>query len=235
MTSAGPVPRRRAGPRVARRTAARGFTLLELMATMVLVGMMLLLLPPSLDSMGDRNRLESAANSLVAAFTGLRETAVIDGHEAHLQILLPGTTADRKATGKFRTLVTARERQRAKAFRDAEEPGVREAPVDRDRLEPEEAWIFSQWRPLPDGVVIEGFSVTSGEWLRSNPRGEPVEVTFHPDGSVRPVCAIRLVNVDLPSRASRTLTVMVNALTAVAYIVEGEAELPRSRDPSDFP
>jgi len=223
----GPVGRR-AGPPEG-TGVARGFTLLELMAVMTILGFMLLLIPPRMDTFGDRSRLESAANTLVSAFTGIRETAIIDGHEARIQFTLPGATTDRKKTGSYRYLVTSEQRRTSRALREDGQPEA--ARVERTNEEP---WIESSWYPLPDGIVLEGFSTTAGEWIRANPRGDPVEVSFHPDGSVRPACALRLVCIDLPSRAARSLTVIVNALTAAASITEGEGDLPKSRDPSDF-
>lgn len=207
----------------------RGFTLLELMAVMVIIGFLLYLLPPRMDTYGDRNRLESAANTLISAFTAVRETAIIDGHEARIQFTLPGATTDRKQTGSYRYLTGPEKRRTSKALRE-------EGEVEEDRpvRRTEEAWIESSWYPMPDGVVLEGFSTTAGEWIRTNPRGDPVEVSFHPDGSVRPACAVRLTCIDLPPGAARTLTVVVNPLTAAASIAEGEGDLPKSRDPSDF-
>ena len=69
MTDA--APPHAGGPGAGRR----GFTLLELMAVMVIIGFLLYLLPPRMDTYGDRSRLESAANTLISAFTAVRETA----------------------------------------------------------------------------------------------------------------------------------------------------------------
>lgn len=231
MTDRGPRSARAPSPRgpVGAGGGRRGFTLLELMAVMALLGFMLLLLPTRIDTYGDRSRLESTANTLVSAFTGVRERAIIDGHETRIQFDLPGSTQNRKTPGAFRYLVSSEERRTSKALRE-------EGEEEPERVErgTEEAWIETEWRRLPDGIVLEGFSTSAGEWIRANPRGDPVEVSFHPDGSVRPACAVRIVCVDLPSGAARTLTVVVNPLTAAASINEGEGDLPKSRDPSDF-
>ncbi len=230
MTEAAPSPS--GGASALRRpggTGRRGFTLLEMMAVMVIIGLMLLLLPPRMDTYGDRSRLESTANTLISAFTAVRETAIIDGHEARIQFTLPGSMDHRKKTGAYRYLVGPEERRTSKALR--EEGSLEE---ERPQRRTEEEWIESSWYPLPDGIVLEGFSTTAGEWIRSNPRGDPVEVSFHPDGSVRPACALRITCVDLPAGAARTVTIVVNPLTAAASFNEGEGDLPRSRDPSDF-
>lgn len=230
MTDAAPVPaRRRGAARPPGAPGRRGFTLLELMAVMVIIGFLLFLLPPRMDTYGDRSRLESGANTLISAFTGIRETAIIDGHETRIQFRLPGTMTDRKNTGAYRYLVGPEERKTSKALREEGE-----TEPDQPRRRSDEAWIESSWYALPDGVVLEGFSTTAGEWIRTNPRGDPVEVSFHPDGSVRPACALRITCIDLPQGAARTLTIVVNPLTAAASYTEGEGDLPKSRDPSDF-
>jgi prepilin-type N-terminal cleavage/methylation domain-containing protein len=218
------------------RRATRAFTLVELMVVMAILGMLLVLLPPRLDAWGDRGKLDSTASTLVSALTGAREMAVIDGHETRVQFDLPGETKDRKKTGRFRFLVTSLDRPKSKALDD---PAVRTLESERERemerrAEAVDEWVITEWRQLPEGVVLAGFSVESGQWIRSNPRGDPVEVSFDPDGTVRPACALRLESVDLPKGAENTVTVVVNPLTSIAEVVDGAAELAKSRDPSEF-
>src|SRR5438128_622896 len=83
------------------RRPARGFTLIELMAVIVILGAVLVLLPPRIDGFGDRTKLDSAGSTMVAVETGASAQAVIDGHEVILQIEL-GDVHDRNATGRFR-------------------------------------------------------------------------------------------------------------------------------------
>ncbi len=79
--------------------AQRGFTLLELMVVMLLVGLMLLWLPARLDGFGDRSKLDSTASTIVSVLTGAREMAQIDGHEVRLQVELAPDVKDRTKTG----------------------------------------------------------------------------------------------------------------------------------------
>ena len=51
---------------------------------------------------------------------------------------------------------------------------------------------------------------------------------------MRPPHGIRLVSVDLPQSVERTITITVNALTSAAQVFEGEGNLPKRLDASDF-
>lgn len=214
------------------RARARGFTLIELLVAIAIAGLLLGFVAFNPAGFGDRSRLESSASTLASVFTAARELAIIDGHETRVQFDLPGSTKDRTNTGRFRYLVTSKTREKSKALMDDEER--EQAAQRRRRGEAEDEWVETEWRKLPDGVVIEAFSVEAGEWIRANPRGDPVETSFEADGTVRAACAVRLVSVDMKENAARTMTVLVNPLTSVAEIAEGEADLPKGRDPSDF-
>jgi hypothetical protein len=165
---------------------------------------------------------------MASALTAAREMAIIDGHETRIQYDLPGDLKDREKTGRFRYVLTTQVRTTPRGLQEEGIAPQEQAPP------PEEEWTFTEWRPFPAAVILSAFSEKSGEWVRSNPRGEPIEVSFLADGTVRPAHALRLVSVDLGPGADRVLTVRVNALTSAAEVVEGEAELPRPRDPTEF-
>lgn len=220
-------------PPPSRASALRkGFTLIELLVAIAIAGLLLSFVAFNPAAFGDRNRLESAASTVVSVLTAARELAIIDGHETRVQFDLPGTTKDRRNTGRFRYLVTSQSRQKSKALMDDAER--KEADARKRRGEAAEEWVETEWRSLPDGVVMEAFSAEAGVWIRANPRGDPVEVSFEADGTVLAPCALRLLSVDMKANAARALTVLVNPLTSVAEVAEGEADLPKGRDPSDF-
>jgi prepilin-type N-terminal cleavage/methylation domain-containing protein len=217
--------------RTTEAAAARGFTLIEVMAVMALLGILLLFIPPNLDSFGDRSRLESAANSVSSLLTAAREIAIIDGHETLVQYELAGDTKDREKTGRMRLVVSARKRDTPHGL---EPEGTRRSWLEEDPEEPEEEWLETEWRTLPKGVQLKGYSEESGQWVRSNPGSAPIEISFLADGTVRPAHAVRLVSLDVGSEDHRTMTVRVNALTSAAEVVGGEADLPKGRDPNEF-
>jgi hypothetical protein len=198
------------------------------MAVTVLLSLMLLMLPPRLDGFGARSRLEAGSNSVLSAFTGARDQAIIDGHEVWIQFDL-GDAKDRTDPGRFRYVVTNRPPERAAG---PQEDGVE--PTPETRLPEEEEMTPTPWRPLPDGVALAGFSVERDQWAKTNPDDQPFTIRYLPDGGVRPACAVRIESRDLPPDAQRTMTVIVNALTGRAGLHEGEADLPPSRDASEF-
>jgi hypothetical protein len=203
------------------------------MVVMLLVGLMLLWLPARLDGFGDRTKLDSTTSTWISVLTGAREMAQIDGHEVRLQVELAPDLKDRTRTGRFRYVVASRARETPDALK---EPGDR-TPKTKDTPRDEDEWTFTPWRTLSDGVLFTGYSQESGSWVKSNPRGEPIEVSFFPDGGVRPPHAWRLMSVDLSEDVPRVMTIRVNALTSTPDVVEGDgpdSELPKRRDPSDF-
>jgi len=227
VTTRAPFPSRR-GTRPTRAGRRRGFTLIEIMVVLVILGVMLLWLPARIDGFGDRSKLDSAASTMVSVLTAARELAIIDGHEVRLQYLLSEDEKDRRETGRFRYLVTSR-------VKDTPEQLAEEGD-DRPSEETfgEDEWIATAWRDLPAGVQLQSYSQESGIWIKGNRSGEPIEISFAPDGGVRPPHGIRLVSVDLSPSVERTITITVNALTSAAQVFEGEGNLPKRLDASDF-
>jgi hypothetical protein len=198
------------------------------MAVTVLLSLMLLMLPPRLDGFGARSRLEAGSNTVLSAFTGARDQAIIDGHEVWIQFDL-GDSKDRMEPGRFRYVVTSRPPERA--ARPDDDPSAAPPPPPTND---EEEMTPTPWRPMPDGVALAGFSTERDQWAKSNPDDQPFTIRYLPDGGVRPACAVRIESRDLPPDAQRTMTVIVNALTGRAGLHEGEADLPPSRDASEF-
>jgi hypothetical protein len=197
------------------------------MVVTAILGAVLLLLPPAVDGWGNRSRLDSATSSVVAILTAAREQAIIDGHEVLLQIDL-GDVKDRDDTGAMRFVVSSQERATPKGL---EKEGQGE-PVEK--RPPEEEWIETPWRELPTGVILTGYSEATSHWQKGSTRDDPITVRFLPDGGVRPPFAVRITSADLDPNVPRMTTVLLNALTSAAYVVEGEGELPPKRDPSEF-
>ena len=162
---------------------ARGFTLIELMAVMAILGAVLVLLPPRIDGFGDRTKLDSAGSTMVAVETGASAQAVIDGHEVILQIEL-GDVHDRNATGRFRFVVAMTTHETPK---ELDKSGTQKAADTESEAEDE--WVETPWRTLPAGVILAGYSQEREQWVKSTQKGEPISVSFlaerppHRDGA----------------------------------------------------
>ena len=202
-----------------------GFTLIELMVVMALMGGFLLLVPIRLSGFGARSRLESGGNTIISALPAAKEQAIIDGNVVYVEFDLEKNA--------YRYQVSTRTHESPEELASQEE---RERDEERRRAleDEEEEWIYTAWTTLPDGVKLAGFSTDREQWVTTNPGGAYPSVMFLPDGSVRPPHAVFLEgDPDLPER-SRSLTIMVNALTSLAEVTDGKSELPRKRTSDDF-
>jgi prepilin-type N-terminal cleavage/methylation domain-containing protein len=207
-----------------------GFTLVELLVVLIVVAGALLLVPPNLASFGARSRLENAANTVVSLVAAAREQAIMDGAPVRIELKVR-RGEDGETFHSHRLVFTNVPVERTGGREDGDE--------DRERRrEPKEReWLVSAWHDLPSGVEFAGVSERSGQW-------QPIKLdqisslSFGPDGSVEKGLAIRVESKDLEENGVktdlRTLTVLVNALTAEATVVEGVAEMTQQRDENEF-
>jgi prepilin-type N-terminal cleavage/methylation domain-containing protein len=205
-----------------------GFTLLELMVVVVILGAALLLVPPNLFSFGARSRLENAANTLVSAIANAREQAILDGHSVMLELGIV-----KKASGEVvqghRFVFTSLPAEHSKLLDDG-----RARDDDSAHRPKEDEWLDTDWHLLPEGVTFAGVSQEEGQWepLRED---KPYAVIFGADGRVEAGVAIRVENGEMDvKKENRTITVIVNPLTAEATAAEGLGELPPQRDGNEF-
>lgn len=212
------------------RVADRGFTLIELLAVVLIMGGILLLVPISLDSIGAQGKLKNTANSLVAAFNGGRERAILDGYEVYLEIGGYRDEEDDEYRYGWRFKFT---NIKAQDISDTEDEGERERRrAERAR---EREWLYSSWHAVPLGVEIVGVSTQKGSWRKANPGGKPIAVRFFADGTIENAVAVRIENTDMEvNKEYRTVTVIVNGLTSEATWQNGMGELPESLPSSTF-
>jgi prepilin-type N-terminal cleavage/methylation domain-containing protein len=209
---------------------SRGFTLLELMVVALIMGTILLLVPANMDNLGARSKLESTANSLVAAFNGARERAILDGYEVAVEL---GTFRDEDGDWKygwrfrFTNLVAA-------SIKNPDDPEAQDDDPE-SRRDQEREWLFTPWHECQEGVVIAGVSEKKDIWKKLNEGGRSSEVRFFADGDVENGIAVRFESEDLEvERRYKTVTVMVNPLTSEPSWEDGEQDLNESRPASDF-
>lgn len=208
-----------------------GFTLLELLVVCAIVGGTLILVPVYFGSFGARSRLSSSANSLLSQFAAAREQAMVDGYDARLELGYFRERDGAKHLGARFWFTNLPAKGTAKlAEENAERQRERVTSRAQDRQ-----WMYSDWRPLPDGIVVSGVSTEAGQWEKLGEGDRSFQVKFLADGSVERAVAVRLENMDLEVKPEfRTVTVMVNALSSEAASYEGLKELPRQRDANEF-
>jgi prepilin-type N-terminal cleavage/methylation domain-containing protein len=222
--------------RVGRQRAAgslRGFTLLEMMVVVAILGTLLLLVPANMSGFGARSRLENSANTIVSMLGNARGKAIEDGFEVRVEF---GTWSDEdgKHHGHrlFFTNVPPTKAGEAGMEEGDVEQRRREVAAERGR---ERQWLHTTWYGLPKEVKFTGYSEEAKRWQKLN-EAEPYSISFHPDGSVQKAFALRIESSDLDvRREERTMTILMNGLTAASTAVEGEAELPQKRESRDFP
>jgi prepilin-type N-terminal cleavage/methylation domain-containing protein len=205
------------------RSRQDGFTMMELMVVVVLVGSVLLLVPTNMMGFGALTRLDSAANTLVSALEGAKEQAILDGYDVFLE--LGFTKEGDEDYPAFRYRVTS---QPAKVSESEDERTTVRATEERE-------WITTQWRRLPRGVLWGGFSERNGSWQKITAGGRTIEVHYLASGDVAGPVAIRLESDDLDVKDEfKFRTLMINALTSKPYWKTGKLELKESLDASQF-
>lgn len=208
----------------------QGFTLIELMVVCAIVGVALLIVPPSFDTFGARGRLTSSTNKLLSEITAAREQAVLDGYEARWEIgRFPNDEGERAWGTRFWfTNVPAKGTQGEEGQRDV----AKERATSRAE---ERQWLNSAWHALPDGVIVSGISLEAGHWEKLGEGDKTFQVRFFPDGGVERGFGVRLESQDLDVRVDeRSVTVLINPLTSEPSSHEGLRELTKQRDASEF-
>jgi len=208
-------------------TRPRGFTLVELMVTMFILGSLLLIVPPNLYRFGARSRLENSASTVVAVLAGAREQAIQDGHTVKVEFGVYEDT-DGELHHGHRIIFTNLPAERSKLLSEDGDDEDRDRP---DQLE----WLETSWHNLSGGVVYAGVSERYGQWNKIS-QDRPYIITFTPDGGVEKGFAVRVESEDLEDvkKENRTLTIKVNPLTAEASTSDGLGEMAETREENEF-
>ena len=210
------------------RPPERGFTLLELMAVVLLMGTILLLVPMNMDTVGAEGKLKNTSNSLVAAVNGARDRAVLDSYDVFLEL---GTfRKDDEWEHGWRFKFTSLPPPEVSTTEDAGARAEQRAARARER-----EWLYTEWHETNSGVKIVGISERKGNWHKVSEGGEPYSLRFYADGTVESGLAVRLENIDMETEKDyRTITVFVNSLTSEPSWVVGQQELPEALPSSNF-
>jgi prepilin-type N-terminal cleavage/methylation domain-containing protein len=197
----------------------RGFTLVELMVVVAVLGAVLLLVPPNLHRFGARSRLENSANTIVALVAAAREQAILDGQPTRIDFAIY-EDEEGDPHHAHRLVVSGNPVQRTAQDPDAER---------KERAEVDEEWVEAPWFNLSGGVEFAGVSEEAEGWKKLK-ENRPYSVIFGPDGGVEKGFAVRLMSVDLADdnkvkKENYTITILVNALTAEAAAHSGLLEM----------
>lgn len=206
-----------------------GFTLVELMVVVAILGAVLLLVPPNLHRFGARSRLENSANTIVSLVAAAREQAILDGQPTRIDLAIY-EDSEGDEHHAHRLVVSGNPVQRTARDPDAEE---------EERVAVDEEWVEAPWFNLSGGVEFAGVSEEADTWKKLK-ADQLYSVIFGPDGGVEKGFAIRLMSEDLAEdnkvkKENYTITIFVNALTAEASAHSGLLEMPTQRDDNDFP
>jgi len=197
LRCAGPARRgsgRRAG-------AERGFTLIELVAVLVIVGLLLAFSPLMLDFLVAEKQLEGEVSRLATMIDFVKSQAVLDqcAYAIHVD------------TEKNRWAVQIPHEEEQESRTDPDKEPVKVLVLDED-VPPEDL----DWHDLPSGIALEfyeGRQPFSGRYA----------ITFSPDGTVPAHTLVLESNrVSSLDEAERARTIRVN-FTGVVSLAAGRA------------
>lgn len=208
------------------REATRGFTLLEVMAVVLILGTVLLVVPLNMEGWGARSRLEMGGNSVVSALRATKEQAITDGYDTYLQLSIIKINDEERSVYRFKYTNVPTEKSLGQ--NEDESDLARTRSVERE-------WQHSEWLTLPEGVEWNGVSVQKGAWRKVSMGGKIREVHFDAGGNIDIATAIRVRSADLEvSEENKIITVTVNGLTSEPSLDKGRHELRESLDASVF-
>ena len=181
----------------------RGFTLIEMMAVLFLLGILLAISPLALDSLIPERELEKEASKLGTTVDLLHTQAAVDRTRYAMHI----------DTEKHRWAIQAPTLVTEEAVRDGEE-SIEKLVLD-DTLDPEEL----DWHTLPKGMTLELY-----EGSNRIRRGRYM-IIYRPDGTVDPhSIVLESNNISSLVEDDRTRTVKVNFPGFVSYHIGRKPE-----------
>lgn len=142
--------------RAGRARRARGFTFLELMAVVTIMGLLSAIVVANLDGLTDRSTLNASARALGNTVLGVRDMATLQGRTSLVEI----------DVGNQR-------------WRTVDPPSAADVPDPDDRRE---QTVFGSWYEIPEGVVLDSLEFSRSDVER---RGI-VEIAFDADGQLTP-------------------------------------------------
>jgi len=187
----------RAGAWPARRGPAEaGFTLIELVAVIVIIGLLLVFSPLALDYLVAEKQLEGEVSRLATMIDFVKSQAVLDQCAYAIQV----------DTEKYRWAVQVPREEEQESTEPGKEP-VKVLVLDED-MDPEDL----DWHDLPDGISLEFYE-------GRQPFKGIYAITYFPDGTVPAHSLVfesnRVSSLDEADRA-RTIRVSFSGLVSLA-------------------
>jgi len=201
-----PAPHLPAGLPAARRPrGAAGFTFLELMVVITIVGMLSAIVVANLDGLTHRSSLNASARAFGNLVLGSRDMAAIHGRESRIEIDL-----------------------REQRWRTVDPPSPNDVP---DLEEREEATIYGDWQVPVEGVLLEDLAFSRDDVANRN---EVVTISFDADGQLTPSGFVVYFRHQDIEEEEDGVSVEVTGLTGLVDYARGRRRAEEVREEDDF-
>lgn len=191
----------------ARHPASAGFTFIELMVVIAILGLMSALVVGNLDGLTSRSQLRATSRAFGNLLLSVKDQAVLQSRDLTIEVDL-----------------------REQRWRVVDAPSPTDVPDPDDR---EEQTFYGSWQTPGDGIELVSIEFSRSD---RETRGTLL-LTFGPDGQLSPsgfVAYFKREDEDARNEDEAGVSVEVTGLTGLVDYKQGRVRSEEVRDPEEF-